>query len=115
MDICNKIYQFKKNITTLELFHGFPDEFIFIFKNIIKLEFAEEPEYKLYLILLNNILRQSNIDDDIKQKNFVKEKMNHLFEMEIIKDKKNNAIYIKDIILEGYPLNLRKQFKCQKQ
>ena len=44
----------KKSISLTGLFTGFPNELIFIYKNAIKLEFSEEQDYELYIILLNN-------------------------------------------------------------
>ena len=46
------------------LFQDIPVEFLFIYKNVLKLEFAEKPEYELYLILLENVLRRLNHNND---------------------------------------------------
>ena len=106
LDICKKMYDIKKGISLSELFNGLPNEFIFIYKNAIKLEFSEEPEYKLYFILLNNILRKMNIDDVEKQKLFIKEKINSLLGSKRIMTPREKKGNITNIIFQGFPLNL---------
>ena len=41
-----------------EMFVGVPQEFLFIYKNALKLDFSEEPDYDLYLILFNHVLQR---------------------------------------------------------
>lgn len=106
LDICKKMYEIKKGISLSKLFNGLPNEFIFIYKNAIKLEFSEEPEYELYFILLNNILRKYNLDDVEKQKLFIKEKINSLLGSKRIMTTKEKKDNIKNMIFEGFPLDL---------
>ena len=106
LDVCKKMFAIKKGIRLSELFNDLPNEFMYIYKNIIKLEFSEEPEYELYIILLNNILRRFNINDEEKQKVFIKEKINNLLGIKRIittQEKKDN---VTNIIFEGFPLNI---------
>ena len=51
--------EIKKNIYINDLFKNLSEEFIYVYKNIRKLEFNEEPDYNLYIILFENILRKT--------------------------------------------------------
>lgn len=63
LEICEKMGEIKRNINIDKLFCDIPEEFKYIYKNIIKLDFDETPEYNLYLLLLKNVLKGLNIDN----------------------------------------------------
>ena len=102
---CIKMGIMKKNMDLEEMFVGVPQEFLYIYKNALKLDFSEEPDYDLYLILFNHVLQRFGISGITKQKNFVIEKINDIFRCACNLDsKKNNKISI-DVLFDGYPLN----------
>ena len=54
----------KKTIGFDKLFKDLPDELKFMYKNIIKLEYEEKPDYPLYILLLKTILKNINVEVD---------------------------------------------------
>ena len=46
--------EMKKNISLHLIFQNFPIELQFMYKNILKLEFNEKPDYGLFIILFEN-------------------------------------------------------------
>jgi hypothetical protein len=71
------------------------------------LEFSERPEYELYVILFENILRKLNFDfcKNESKNNYIKVKLNQF--LNIGKGKKNilnNKNKIKNLF-SGYPLS----------
>ena len=72
----------------------------------MKLSFSEEPDYGLYIIIYNSILKKYGFDDTEKQKKFLIEKFNDLF---LSKNKSGNNLYkTRNLakIFEGYPLDI---------
>ena len=77
----------------------------YIYKNSLKLDFSEEPDNELYLILFNHILQRFSVSGEAKQKNFVIEKIN-----DILKFRNNGVSSINNKssfndLFGGYPLN----------
>ena len=79
LERCKKMGDLKKNIDLNILFDGTPQELLFIYKSSLKLDFQEEPDYEVYIILFNNIFRRFGINGEIKQKNFLFGKINDIF------------------------------------
>ena len=60
LEICEKMGEIKRKIDIDGLFKDIHEGFKFIYKNVIKLDFEESPEYDLYLLLLKNVLKKLN-------------------------------------------------------
>ena len=103
-DKCKKICEMKKSIKIDDLFHDFPEEFKYIYKNVIKLDFDEKPDYNLYVILFKNILRKIFIhNNDSFQFCFVK-KIKLKIEEEIKNDPNYNNGLNKYHLFKGFPI-----------
>ena len=98
----------KKNIKVEELIENLPDELIYIYKNIRKLNFEETPEYGLYKLLLENILRKLNVNNSNFSEFCFSKKINAYIEkLNLDKPTKNKKI--KDFIMfKGYPTKICK-------
>ena len=100
-----KINNVKINIEPEKLFADFPHELLFIYKNVLKLNFYEKQEYMLYNILFENIIRRFN-NGNIKPFEFSCEKIlkcllkNRNYSK--MTNKKDNNFIRK--IFKGYPL-----------
>ena len=105
VDKIKKMNDIKKNINYDLLFRDCPHELIYIYKNFLKLSFVEEPDYGLYIIIYNSILKRYGFDDTEKQKKFLLEKFNDLIAVK--KQSVNNVYKSRNLrtIFEGYPLN----------
>ena len=80
-------------------------EIRFIYKNILKLDFKEKPEYDLYVILFENIIRRmTNGNIDLIEFSFEKE-INELMESKNKYINKINGNNNLRYIFNGYPLN----------
>ena len=97
-----KINNIKRNIEPEVLFQDCLYELIYIYKNILKLNFSEKTDYGLYIIVYNSFLKNYGLDDDEKQK-FLK--FNDLIFVK--NESRNNDYKIRNFrkIYEGYPLN----------
>ena len=96
----------EKKIKVEKLFENLPDEFIYIYKNIRKLNFEEAPEYGLYELLFENILRKLNVNNNDFIEFCFSKKINDFLE-EINLDKPTKTKSIKDLILfKGYPAKI---------
>ena len=96
----------KKNIDINVLFKDLPDELKYIYKNVIKLNFEEKPDYDLYILLLKNILNKFgiiNYTDYIFPfyKNLISLVVN--IKTENNEKKCNEGIYK---VFEGYPISI---------
>ena len=77
-----------------------------MYKNIIKLDYEEKPDYPLYILLLKTILKSINVEVDEnyefpfyrKYKSFIQNKKS---------EDTKKELYFKNInIFEGYPLKI---------
>ena len=104
-DTCIKINDYKSKIDIEELFKDIPSEIRFIYKNILKLDFKEKPEYDLYVILFENIIRRmTNGNIDLIEFSFEKE-INELMKSKNKYINKINGNNNLRYIFNGYPLN----------
>ena len=103
---CKKMCEAKRNIKYMELFKDLPDEFIYIYKNIRKLNFDEKPEYGLYILLFENILRKLNVNyNELSNFCFPKKIDNFIAKTYLSKILKTKII--KDFnIFNGYPIKI---------
>ena len=106
-EICEKMGKIKNSISPEILFQGLPEELKFMYKIIIKLNFDEKPDYGLFIILFENILRNLKVNPhkDFLDFCFIKKIK------EIIKKEYENKSSLKKLIrisslLRGYPLNI---------
>jgi hypothetical protein len=105
VDICRKMNVIKKTIKLENLFKNLPNELLLIYKNLMRLNLYEEPEYDLYSILFENVLRRKN---KIDNKSFVfcySEKINDYILNTYNKKRKGNSESTIELIFKGYPLN----------
>ena len=105
---CKKTCEMKKNFDLNELFHGIPDELLYIYKNALKLNFDEEPDYNLFSILLNNILIRFGVSNKEKQKKFLQGKIDQLITSANIEYNQDLQSKIKTELFSGYPINWSK-------
>ena len=97
-----KMGDIKKSIELNVLFSDTPRELLFIYKNAIKLKFSEQPDYDLYIILFESIIRRFRINGEIKQKKFIREILNNIFHHKnnfLLKEDKQ--IYFEELFI-GY-------------
>lgn len=88
------------------LFKDIPVEFLFIYKNVLKIDFAEKPEYELYLILLENVLRRLNHNNNKSFEFCFMKKINYFSEVrKDIQIKTNMKGKILNIF-NGFPLKI---------
>lgn len=101
---CKKMAEKKKQILKNGDFNDIPREFLYIYKSIINLEFAEEPDYDMYNIILKNLLANNNKITTNNEKFHFNEKLNN-FIKNIRNDLSNSGNNNNIInIFEGYPI-----------
>ena len=105
LDKCKKICEIKKNIELAELFRDIPNELMYIYKNTIKLNYDEEPDYNLFIILFNNILARFGISNKENQKYFLQRNIDKLLSINDLKNKNASERSILAVLFDGYPLN----------
>ena len=105
-ETCRKMNEIKRNIKADELFDNLPEEFIYIYKNIRKLNFDETPEYGLYKLLFENILRKLNVNNNNFSEFCFSKKFNSFLE-KLNLEKPMKTKKIKDFFLfKGYPTKI---------
>lgn len=103
---CQKMCEIKEKLIENGYFNNIYPEMIYIYKNIRKLEFDEKPDYELYIILLENILRKINFDTKKSKEFLVMEKMNELLEAEKLQLKNLKNSKSSNSCFEGYPIKI---------
>ena len=106
-EVCTKMNKIKMDINLEILFQDLPQEFIFIYKNVIKLEFAEKPEYELYQILFENVLRRLNYSNNYSFEASFSKKVNYFFKKRKLDLSNDKYRKTNGEIFEGYPLIIK--------
>lgn len=102
---CIKMRYLKEQLLATNYFDNIFPEIKYIFKCIRNIGFKEEPDYQLYIILFESILRKFKIENEDLKNNYISLKISELFKA-IKSDKKSKSknTYLKSLF-KGYPIN----------
>ena len=98
--------EMKKNISLHLLFQNLPIELQYMYKNILKLEFNEKPDYRLFIILFENILRNLKVSLNINNNTFCFVLNIKKYLEEKYSSKSAKKIKLRNFLLfKGYPVS----------
>ena len=98
---CKKMSLIKEKILENGYFDDINPEIKYVYKNIRKLELNEEPDYELYIILFDSILKKLNFDYEKSKSLYLQKTMGKIFNIEDSRIKLENASEIINQIFNG--------------
>ena len=101
---CKKMSLIKEKILENGYFDDINPEIKYVYKNIRKLELNEEPDYELYIIIFDSILKKLNFDYEKSKSLYLQKTMGKIFNIEDSRIKLENASEIINQIFNGLPI-----------
>ena len=103
-DLCIKMGAIKEKLLESNYFDNIYPEIKYIFKSIRKLEIDETPDYALYIILFESLLRKVNTEFFYSKGEYLQKMVDKVLNIDELNNKDTNVIENIKNILEGYPL-----------